>query len=51
MKRMMTASLLIAAVLAPAGLAAGKNVDLVTLPTRQSVQLTIYNSEDITLVK
>jgi hypothetical protein len=27
------------------------NVDLVTLPSRQSVQLTIYNSEDITLVK
>ena len=31
--------------------AAGENVDLVTLPSRQSVQLTIYNSEDITLVK
>jgi hypothetical protein len=31
--------------------AAGKNVDLVTLPSRDSVQLTIYNSEDITLVK
>ena len=28
-----------------------KNVDLVTLPSRDSVQLTIYNSEDITLVK
>jgi len=28
-----------------------KNVDLVTLPARDSVQLTIYNSEDITLVK
>lgn len=27
------------------------NVDLVTLPRRQGVQLTIYNSEDITLVK
>jgi hypothetical protein len=26
-------------------------VDLVTLPARDSVQLTIYNSEDITLVK
>ena len=37
------------AVLASAGTA--KNVDLVTLPNRQSVQLTIYNSEDITLVK
>jgi len=28
-----------------------KNVDLVTLPARDSVQLTIYNSEDLTLVK
>ncbi|HEX5136192.1 MAG TPA: hypothetical protein VFY93_04410 [Planctomycetota bacterium] len=31
--------------------AAGKNVDLVTLPDRASVQLTIYNSEDLTLVR
>jgi hypothetical protein len=31
--------------------AVAKNVDLVTLPERDSVQLTIYNSEDITLVK
>ncbi|HDZ19677.1 hypothetical protein LCGC14_0550790 [marine sediment metagenome] len=28
-----------------------KNVDLVTLPGRDSVQLTIYNSEDLTLAK
>jgi len=28
-----------------------KNVDLVTLPGRDTVQLTIYNSEDLTLVK
>jgi len=28
-----------------------KNVDLVTLPDRASVQLTIYNSEDLTLVR
>ncbi len=28
-----------------------KNVDLSTVPQRQSVQLTIYNSEDITLVR
>ncbi|MGA1844545.1 MAG: hypothetical protein ACMUIS_08290 [bacterium] len=27
------------------------NVDLVTLPSRESVQLTIYNSEDLTLVR
>jgi hypothetical protein len=31
--------------------APAKNVDLATLPGRQSVQLTIYNSEDLTLVK
>ena len=34
-----------------AGYARAKNVDLVTLPARSSVQLTIYNSEDITLAK
>ena len=34
-----------------AAAASAKNVDLVTLPARRSVQLTIYNSEDITLVK
>jgi len=34
-----------------AATAAAKNVDLVTLPDRASVQLTIYNSDDITLVK
>ena len=28
-----------------------RNVDLVTLPARSSVQLTIYNSEDITLAR
>ncbi len=31
--------------------AAAKNVDLVTLPKRDTVQLTIYNSADITLAK
>lgn len=31
--------------------ARAKNVDLVTLPNRDSVQLTIYNSEDLTLAK
>jgi len=34
-----------------AGAAAAENIDLVTLPGRDTVQLTIYNSEDITLVK
>ena len=28
-----------------------ENIDLVTLPSRDGVQLTIYNSEDITLAK
>ena len=28
-----------------------KNIDLSTLPSRDSVQLTIYNSEDLTLVR
>ncbi len=30
---------------------AGAKVDLVTLPKRDSVQLTIYNSADLTLVR
>ena len=41
-------ALVVAAVTVPA---AAKNVDLVTLPRRDTVQLTIYNSEDITLAK
>ncbi len=32
-------------------LALAQNVDLTTLPNRDTVQLTIYNSEDITLAK
>src|SRR3954452_18567598 len=31
--------------------AMARNVDLSTVPKRDSVQLTIYNSEDITLVR
>ena len=46
--RILTASILLALAGATAH---AENVDLVTLPSRQSVQLTIYNSEDITLVK
>ncbi|MDP6445705.1 MAG: hypothetical protein QGG36_18380 [Pirellulaceae bacterium] len=42
------AALLILQVAAPAS---AKNVDLVTLPNRDTVQLTIYNSEDITLAR
>ncbi len=33
------------------GTASARNVDLSTVPARQSVQLTIYNSEDLTLVR
>src|SRR5215218_3143344 len=39
----------LAVVLAP--LAGAKNVDLSTVPKRNTVQLTIYNSEDLTLVR
>ena len=38
-------------VLALMGTASARNVDLSTVPARQSVQLTIYNSEDLTLVR
>ncbi len=31
--------------------ALARNVDLSTVPRRDSVQLTIYNSEDLTLVR
>jgi hypothetical protein len=39
------------AVLAVGPIARGGNVDLSTVPARDSVQLTIYNAEDITLVR
>ena len=43
---------LVAAVLLLAsGVAQARDIDLVTLPPRDAVQLTIYNSEDLTLVK
>ena len=44
----------LAAVLAATAVAtpaSGGNVDLSTVPTRDTVQLTIYNSEDLTLVR
>lgn len=41
----------LAAVLLVAGPARGENVDLSTVPKRDTVQLTIYNSEDLTLVR
>ncbi len=48
---MRRATLLSLAVLMTTTLAEAKNIDLVTVPGRDKVQLTIYNSEDITLVK
>ena len=47
MKRMI---FILLTILAMAGAAAAK-VDLVTLPSRDTVQLTIYNSADLTLVR
>src|SRR4051794_38793644 len=48
-----TGRALLAAVAAIAPLQAlrAQNIDLSTVPQRNSVQLTIYNSEDITLVR
>ena len=43
--------MLLAIFAAAASLAQAKNVDLSTVPARQAVQLTIYNSEDLTLVR
>ena len=46
--------LLVAVALGPLGAVAplfARNVDLSTVPKRDSVQLTIYNSEDLTLVR
>ncbi|MBM4017910.1 MAG: hypothetical protein FJ288_06195, partial [Planctomycetes bacterium] len=45
------ATILLVALVLLAGVAAARNVDLVTLPPRDAVQLTIYNSEDLTLVR
>src|ERR1700754_1397062 len=41
----------VGAVLVPAANGSAENVDLSTVPSRNSVQLTIYNSEDLTLVR
>jgi hypothetical protein len=41
----------IVAVVLLAGVAQARNIDLVTLPPRDTVQLTIYNSENLTLVR
>ena len=47
LRRIFVPFLLLLALLAPLQAA----VDLVTLPTREGTQLTIYNSEDITMVR
>ena len=49
MTRLNTFSLL--ALLCAVGISAQARVNVVTLPGRDSVQLTIYNSADLTLVK
>ncbi len=51
MKRATVFIMCFAAVWATVVPAMGKNVDLSTVPGRQTVQLTIYNSEDLTLVR
>ena len=49
--RLRLALIACAAAVVLAGPAAARNVDLATVPPRDSVQLTIYNSEDLTLVR
>ncbi|HNW34905.1 MAG TPA: hypothetical protein PKM25_08240, partial [Candidatus Ozemobacteraceae bacterium] len=49
MKRILLLTLL--ALLVSATGTFARNVDLVTLPPREGVQLTIYNNEDLTLVR
>ena len=46
----MKRSISLAIMFAAAGVASAK-VDLTTLPSRDTVQLTIYNSADLTLVR
>jgi len=45
------ALVIVAAALAFAAPVHARNIDLATVPPRESVQLTIYNSEDLTLVR
>ncbi len=49
MKRVLVIATALAILSGPSALA--RDIDLVTLPPRDAVQLTIYNSEDLTLVK
>jgi len=46
-----TASMFALTLAALAGFARAQNVDMSTIPPRDTVQLTIYNSEDLTLVR
>ncbi len=50
-RKMIMPLLALALVATAAAPASAKNIDLATVPPRQSVQLTIYNSEDLTLVR
>ena len=50
-RRFAATAFAIAATLAVSGRLQAGNVDLSTVPNRESVQLTIYNSEDLTLVR
>jgi len=49
--RTLAASLALALSVLLIGPAQARNIDLATVPPRDSVQLTIYNSEDLTLVR
>jgi hypothetical protein len=51
MKRELLCCAVFAATFAMVGAVRAENVDLSTVPTRNTVQLTIYNSEDLTLVR
>ena len=51
MSRFTSVVLLLVAALCPAPSAIAQNIDMSTVPPRDSVQLTIYNGEDITLVR
>ncbi len=51
MKRLVASYVVVALCFVVSATARGGNVDLSTVPKRDSVQLTIYNSEDLTLVR
>src|SRR5262245_56827211 len=51
MQRAIRQSAAIVLIMCSGLIAQGENVDLSTVPKRDTVQLTIYNSEDITLVR